>query len=303
MSANFSNSVVLQYGAVSLTLTVLFAEDDNFEIVSLPKKRLDWALLENIVGYRFLYNIRVQQITEAQRDFLYNFIQSDDQSITINGISHDVFLRDSELMLDLLDGYIGNVTLEMEFEDKLLTVPTVNGDRNVGMTDGSIGYSGVLTGAGTVVTLMYDYGTGWYGRRMRVNSVHSYKADILDHRWQYIDKNNGYRRLGYRLNFSIDFGGFGLGQSQASLQDDRDFIREFVCAPTKRIEVFGQYASNVVNDFSEVRYSYLSNIIYGKTLQLNFKSAELMNNLPVKPETQFILDSPTSGTLDHNILG
>lgn len=303
MSAYVSNSVILGYGSspTYLTLDALFADDESFEIVSLPKKRLDWTLLENIIGYRRIYTIRVQQITASNRNYLYYFIQSETQTVTINGSSHNVKLRDSELMLDLLDGYIGNVGLTMEFEDETITVPTQT--FTAGITTSSAGYSSTASGSGTIVTLVMNYGSGDTKRIFRVNTVTALKADILDRRWEYIDKNRGVKKLGYRLNFFIDFGGFGLGQTQAQLQDDRDWIKEFVLAPSKRIEVFDQYLGDVVNDFDEVRYGYIGGSIYHKTVQLNFKQQGLQTNLPVNPSGAFILDSSTLGTLDNNILG
>lgn len=303
MSAYVSNSVILSYGSTptTQTLTALFADDESFEIVSLPKKRLDWTLLENIIGYRNIYTIRVQQITSAQRNFLYNFIQSSLQQVTINGTQHTVKLRDSELMLSLLDGYIGNVGLTMEFEDDVITVPSSS--YSATPFTYSAGYSSTASGSGTIVTLTMNYGSGDIKRVFRVDTVYAYRADILDKRWEYIDRNRGVKRLGYRLNFDIDFGGFGLGQTQAQLQDDRTWLKEFVLAPTKRIEVFDQYVGDVVNDFDEVRYGYLGGLIYHKTVRLNFKQQRLQTNLPVSPSGVFILDSTTQGTLDNNILG
>ena len=303
MSEFVSNSVVLTYGVTASTFTALFAEDENFEIVSIPKQRLDWVILENIVGHRNIYNVRIQSITTTQRDFLYNYIQSDDQYVTINGTLRTVYLRDKELMLDLLDGYIENVVLNMEFEDRTITRPAINVSRTQGITTSSAGYASTASGKGTVVTMIYNYGSGDTKRIFRVDMVKSYKADILDHRWNYVDRNNGYKRLGYRLNFTIDFGGWGLGQTQTQLFDDRTWLKEFITAPTKRIEVFDQYIGDVVNDFSEVRFTYIGNNIYNKTLQLNWKAQALATNLPVSPSGQFILDSETLGTLDSNILG
>lgn len=305
MSVFVSNSVTLTYGQTSQVFTALIADDESYEIIRLLKERIDKTLLETIVGYRNIYNIRIQSVTASQRLFLYQFIQSDSQKVTINGVEHDVNLRDGQLMLDLLGGYIGNVVLTMELEDKVLTVPSEPA-RSQGVTTASAGYGNTSSGSGTIVTLFYNYGKDSRdvtGRTFRVNRVDSYKADIIDKRWNYVDFNNGYKRLGYRLNFFIDFGGFGLGQTQAQLQDDRDWLKEFVLAPYKYIEVYGQYIGGVVNDFDDVRYSYIGGSIYGKTTALNFKQKSLMTNNPVSPESQFILDSPTQGILDQNVLG
>lgn len=299
MSVFVSNSVVLRYGGSSATFTALSADDESYEIVSLPKKRLDWTLLENILGYRNIYTLRVQQITSTQRNFLYNFIQSADQYVTINGVEHSVFMRDEQLVLDLLDGYIGNVVLTMEFEDKTLTANSTP-SRTQGITTSSAGYSSTMNATGTGVLLIYNYGSGDTKRLFRVNSVSAYKADVLDKRWEYIDRNKGIKRLGYRLNFDVDFGNFGYGQTQAQLQDDRDWLKEFVLAPTKRIEVYNQYVGNVVNDFDSVTYSYIGGSIYGKTTRLNFKQRELQTNLPVAPSSQFTLNNDV---LDAKVLG
>jgi len=299
MSVFVSNSVTLTYGSTSQAFTALFADDDNFEIDSLMKERLDKTLLETIKGYRDLYSVRIQNITSAQRLFLYQFIQSEDQSITIFGNTLDVNLRDRELNLDLLDGYIDNIVLTMQFEDRLITVPTTP-SRSQGVTTGSAGYSSIASGSGTVVTLFYDYGSGNTGRTFRVNRVTSYKAEILQKTWKYLDSNNGYKKLGYRLLFDIDFGGFGLGQTQAQLQDDRDWLKEFVLAPTKRIEVYSQYFADVVNDFNEVQYGYIGNSIYGKTVQLGFKAKDLATNAPFAPTDQAIFDFVLT---DQTILG
>jgi len=297
MSEFVSNSVVLTYGATSSTFTALSAEDENYEIVSIPQQLIDWSLVENIVGHRNIYTVRIQSITSAQRLFLYAFIQSSDQYVTINGNLYTVYLRDPALMLDLLDGYIGNVVLTMEFEDRTITRPSTP-SRTQGITTSSVGYSSTASGSGTIVTMIYNYGSGDTKRIFRVDTVQCFKADILDKRWQYVDRNNGYKRLGYRLNFDIDFGGWGLGQSQTQLLDDRAWLKEFVLAPTKRIEVFDQYLGDVVNDFGDVRWGYKHNIIYNKTIRLNFKAQSLATNMPLSPSGQFILDSSTQGILD-----
>lgn len=308
MSAYVSHSVGLYKSAIiggtELTFNALSADDDDFEIVSLQKQRLDWAILETVIGYRTIYHIRIQQITTSQRNFLYSFIQNEDQRVRINGVLHSVYLRDSELMLDLLDGYVGNVVLTMEFEDKLITTPStlISSTTHI-YKDGSIGYRGVTTGVGTIVSLTYNYGSAEIRRTFQVNSVHSYKAEILDKRWEYIDKNRGVKRLGYRLLFDIDFGSFGLGQTEASLQDDRDWLKEFVLAPYKYVDVFGQYIGEVVNNFDSVNYDLLGGSIYNKTTKLSFKQKELQTNLPTLSSSAFILDSPTFGTLDNNVLG
>lgn len=302
MSVFVSNSVVLRYASTSMTFDALFADDENYEIISLPKKRIDWMLLENIIGYRTIFNVRLHMVSQAQRAFLYNFIQSSDQYVTINGVETSVFLRDDTLALDMVDGYIGNISLELEFEAKSITRIT-SATQAVGTTSASAGYKSTASGVGTVVTLAMNYGDGDVKRVFRVNSVLSYKADILDKRWTYIDKNNGVRRLGYRLNFEIDFGVFGFGQTQVQLQEDRDWIKEFVLAPSKRIEVFDQYLGDVINDFDNVQYDLIGGIIYNKSLKLSFKQQGLQTNLPVAPSSVFILDSETQGTLDHNILG
>jgi hypothetical protein len=289
---------------VSRAFTALLTEDENFEIVSTPKKRLDWTLIENIWGYRKIYAIRVQQITEADRDFLFGFIQSVTQYITINGVSTiEVYLRDKELLLDLLNGYSGNLVLNMEFEDRALTV-IAEPARTSGVTTSSVGYKSATEGV--TVTLGYNYGKDGKDitkRVFRVKSVSSNKADIEDIRWEYIDKNNGYKRLGFRLNFEIDFGTFGISQSQTELFDDRTWIKEFILAPSKRIEVFGQYIADVVNDFDVVEWSYNGGNIFSRTIKLNFKQRFLGTGQPLKPEEQFILDSPTSGILNSNTLG
>lgn len=302
MSAYSTNSVTLAYGATSQTFAALFADDENYELIRLVKQRIDWTILETILGFRNLYNVRIQSITSAQRDFLYQFIQSSAQSVTINGSSHDVFLRDERMILDLLGGYIGNLVLNLEFEDQTLTVPSTP-SRSQGVTTGSAGYSNTTPGSGSIVTLYYDYGSGRTGRTFRVNRVDSFSADILDKRWMYVDYNNGYKRLGYRSIVNIDFGGFGLGQTQSQLADDRAWIKEFILAPSKSIEVFGQYQCEVVNDFDGVKYGYIGGNIYNKTVSLRFKARNLSTNNPLASATQFILDSPTSGILDSNVLG
>jgi hypothetical protein len=308
-----SNIVTLTYGAITEQFTALYANDEDYEIISLPNKRLDWTLLENITGHRNIYTVKIQQITSAQRNFLYKYIQSDDQNVTINGVSHSVYLRDGSLLLNLLDGYIDNVVLDMEFEDKTLTRQTVPA-RAQGYVTLSAGYNSISDNTvGTRVQLNYNYGQGVTSRNFAVNGINFYRADILDKRWEYVDKNRGIRRLGYRLNYDIDFGGFGLGQTQSQLQDDRDFIKEFVLAPYKYISGKGVYLGEIVNSFQEVRYSLIGNSIYDKTTKLSFKSKSLITNVPTvtlekdNPDptssTQFILDDNTFGRLDHNVLG
>jgi len=299
MSVFVSHSVVLTYGSTSETFNALFADDEDYEIIRLLKDRIDRTILETIIGYRNIYRIRIQGITSAQRLFLYQFVQSSSQSVTINGSSHNVNLRDTQLHLSYLSGYVGNVELTMEFEDATLTRVTTP-SRYQGTTTSSVGYTSTATGVGTVVTLFYDYGSGNTGRTFRVNSVIGIGADIVDKRWEYIDHNNGYKRLGYRLNFEIDFGGFGLGQTQAQLLDDRTWLKEFVLAPSKRVEVYGQYFADVANDFDEVRYGHIGNNIYNKTIQLGFKSKMISGLAPLDPADQLIFDFVLT---DENILG
>lgn len=301
MSSYVSHSVTLQCSLANpQTFTALLAEDDDISLVKITKQRIDWTIIETIVGYRYVYSIRLNKITEAQRQFLYLFIQSEEQYVTINGVVHQVNLIDRELNLDLLNGYIGNVVLSMKFEDVSLSAPAANIGRTPGVVTASAGYSNTASGTGTVITLYYYYGANMYGRVFRVNSVNCYGAEILDRRWKYLDFNNGYKRLGYRLLFDIDFGNFGIGQTQSQLQDDRDWIKEFVTAPRKRIEVFNGYIADVVCDFDEVKYHYIGNSVYGKTTQLRFKQKNLATNIPTAPGDQPILDFVLT---DQNILG
>jgi hypothetical protein len=301
MSVFVSNSVVLTYDtSISQTFNALFAGDDNFDIISLPKQRIDWMLIENIIGYRNVYNVRFNLVTTAQKNFLYNFIQSGSQQVTINGSIHNVKLRDSELALELIDGYIGNIGLELEFEDDEITEPHSVYRLWEGYTSSSAGYDGSNNLTGTIAILSYAYSATELShktkRRFRINSVYSCRSDILDKRWEYLDKNNGVRKLGYRRNVEIDFGCFGLGHTPNTIQDDMDFIKDFILAPSKQIEVLGEYVTDVVNDFSEVRYSYLNNNIYGKTLRLNFKQKQLQTNLPLESAGRFIFGSTPLGT-------
>jgi hypothetical protein len=292
MSVFVSNSVTLIIPTPyeQQVFNALFAEDDNFDIISLPKQRIDWALLENIVGYRNVYNVKFHLITTAQKNFLYRFIQSESQQIIINGTTHTVKLRDSELALELLDGFIGNIGLELEFEDDTLTVYEYGLQSWEGFATNSAGYF-ASGSTGTVVTLKYNYGDLDTQRKFRVNSVYSCKSDILDKRWEYLDKNNGVHRLGYRRTVEIDFGCFGLGHTPTSSQEDRDWIKSFILAPNKQIDVTGEYVTGVVNDFNEVRYSYVGNNIYNKTLQLSFKQKQLQTNLPVESADRFTIGS------------
>jgi hypothetical protein len=304
MAIFIDNTVWLGYvngvESEALSFSALYANDEDFEIISIPKVLINWTIKENIIGYRNIYKIRIQNITYAQRTFLYKFIQAAIQSITMNDESHFVKCRDKELNLDLLDNYIGNLVLEMELEDASITnVPTPTFPQ--GMTSNSYGYSSPSE-LGTTVLLSYNYGSGDTKRFFRVNKITTYKAEILDKRWKYVDYNNGYKRLGFRLMFDIDFGGFGLGQTQIGLQDDRNWLKEFVLAPTKRIEGYGQYIAEVVNDFNTVSYDLIGGIIYGKTTRLQFKAKELATTIPL--ETSFFqLDSGTLGILDQNVLG
>ena len=280
-------------------LDTFFADDESFEIISKKKQTLaQWTTLENILGYRTIIDVRTAELTTVERQFLYQFAISDYQYCYINSTFYTVYLMSPSIVARLISGYFSAVSVDLEMVSKTLTIfttPTFSGN-----TD-SVGYK-ANNPNGTNITLGMNYGSGTINRNFTVAIAQPYDVEIQRRDWTYLDDNLGRVTLGFKGSVFIDFGTFGYGQTEAQLDDDRQFLKEFILAPSKTITVKNNYIINVVNDFSDVRYSYLSNFIYAKTIQLSFKGKSIQT-LQATDGSTFVLDDNTLGLLDSNVLG
>jgi len=285
--------------SIGKKISVLFADDESFEIIAKPKQRLaQWSAIENIAGYRKIISIKTEALSDSQRKFLYRLSISETQYCVVNSVFYSVYLSNDNLSAELIHGYFSAISFSIEFKTKTYTralSTSFSGDTN------SYGYyAGSPTG--TRVNLSFSYGGSNVSRNFVVNLVNVYGLDIQKKSWEYIDWSEGRKTFGIKSTVIIDFGTFGFSQTESQMQDDRDFIKDFVLAPSKRITAYGLYVVDVVNDFTDVKYSYLEDFIYGKTIVLSFKGKSIQTNL-VEDNSSFVLDDNSLGILNENILG
>ncbi len=293
MSVFTDTNIIFGYGAaIERTLDVLSAWDDDFEIISMPTQLLSWGLREKITGYRKLYSVRTNTLSDADREYLYSFCLDASQVINFNSVSNTVRLKNEEVIDQLLQNIISNPSVTLEFADAEITVPSTSFTPG---TTHSANYQ--VTRNGTTVLLTMNYGSGDIQRLFNVLSVNAYGQRLATKPIDFFDRNRDIIRLGRRQKFMIDFGAMSRA-SETQRQDDRTWIRDFCCAPTKNISVPYQYNGTVINDFSEVHYQYLGDSIYGKAVSLQFIEKDINSNVPVAG--QFILDQLN---LDTQVLG
>ena len=281
-------------------LDVYFADDESFEIISKRKTALaQWTTIENILGYRTIISVRTDTLTTAEREFLYQFaINNTVQYCLVNSTFYTVLLTNQAIVSRLIQGFFGAVSVDLEMVAKVLTrllTPSFSGSSD------SVGYKSANP-LGTNITLTMNWGSLDISRNFTVALAQPYDVEVQKLDWAYIDDNLGRLTLGFKGSVFIDFGTFGYGQTEAELDDDRQFVKEFVLAPSKRITVKNNYIINVVNDFDEVRYSYLNNFIFAKTIQLSFRGKSIQTR-QVNDGNSFVLDDNTFGILDSNVLG
>jgi hypothetical protein len=299
MSVWTTNTITLGYESTNemtfsspqtRAFTAQLINDDSFQLLRIQDQLLNWELVEKIIGYRYIYNVRLFNLSAADKTYLYQFVQSDTQTIAFGTGTLNVRLRDPNIAIEYIDGFAGATSLNLEFEDATLTVPSAPSVT----IDNSVGYT-VLAGTGNIVKLSFNYGSGTTSRNFRIASVTSYPVEVQRKEVKYIDWNNECKSLGIREIFDIDFGYFGIGQTETQRQNDRDWIRNFVLAPEKYIFVPGQYSAQVVCDFDEVRYDMSGGNVFLKTTQLRFRGKTIQSSL-ASVTTPFILDTTTLDT-------
>jgi hypothetical protein len=292
MSAFVSNSVILEYGGTtSLTFTTSIAEDDSFDIVSLNKQNLMRSGIENIFGIRYIYTVRLVALTDAQRNFLYNFALNDTQKITINGTQHTVKLRNEEIIDELLSSCILFPSASLEFEgDTLITARNVH----TATTTYSSAYRG-SSGLGLTAILTFNDGYGDIKRFFTFASVNAYRMKREVQNFEYIDRDRYRTTLGRKMIFDIYTGCLGA-QTQAQQQTDRQWINDFCFSNNKHVFVPGVYGASVVNGFDKVVWN-IEQTIYGKSTSLQFIEKDLGRSAPVAGD--FVLDT---STLDTGVL-
>lgn len=281
------------------SLNVLHSDDENIQIVSVQKTRLDKVILENIKGYRTVLNIRTEAVTDTERLFLYQFAKSDAQAAEVFGILYsDVLLMDSEVVTDLIEGYILATPVSMTLVDRQVTSAAS------GYSPGSTSSAGYLASAplGCRVKLTMNWGAGDVSRLFTVNIANIYPVRLERKDWTHIDEAMGRVNFGMRPMVNLDFGNFGYGGTTSDIEADLAWIKNFCLAPSKRIEVFQVFVADVVNNFDSVNVGYLDGFIFAKSLQLSFIGRSLVD-LQTNATGTFTLDDNTYGTLDNNNLG
>lgn len=251
------------------------AEDDSFVIECLKKQRLYLLTdMEKFIGWKRKIAVKFKPLSSADLSFLNAFCvdSANLMTVTINGNLYNVQLENKSLSLRLIRNYIGAQTISWTFTETNLN-RTLTRTYSLGTT---VSYDDIDPSAfgshqvGTSVQLKYNYGDGNVIRQFHVSLINSLDAELQRKNYTYIDYDNNVVNLGKKSIINIDFGTFSR-ETEAQKQDDRDWIKEFILAPTKSIiqptisEIF------VANGFTEVNYTLVNGIIYGKSLSISFK--------------------------------
>ena len=269
MSLFVNNNVILGYGSGPTTrsFAVKSAYDDDIDIISQtsPVTALyQLSTIEKILSWRGVYRVSSYDLSTSDLSFLAAFVLDDKKQVTINGNNHSVNMRNSEVIDKLLRNDIRRVAADFEFEDAA-TTPV-----STAFTPGTTNSSNFVANAnGLAVQLTMNYGAGNIIRNFNVRSANSYPQRLAIKQIEFADKNTQTVTLGKKTTYNIDFGAMSW-QSESDRETDWQWIRDFCCCLTKSISVYGQNSDSVVNDFSTVKFSYLQDSIYGKTLALKF---------------------------------
>jgi len=142
-----------------------------------------------------------------------------------------------------------------------------------------------------------NWGSGDIIRNFTVNLANIYSVKIEKKDFTHLDESLGRTTFGFRPMCQIDFGTFGYSPTPESIEEDLAWIKNFVLAPSKRIEVYEVFQAEVANDFNEIRVGYSEGFIFAKTLSLSFVGKSLQQNQS-RAQGVFTLDDDTLGILD-----
>lgn len=276
MSVHTTNYVTLQYGSNTLTILVRYVEDDSFRIVQLNKIGVKkWEALQTIIGWKKVISIGFPPVTDEQRQFLSGFCMDPDDSckIKIEGIQFDIRLVDPKLNLSFLDGQADALSVNWVLVEKALR-RDLSRTYDLGTTT-----SATALKLGYNVILSYDYGDGAVSRQFFSESCNSFEIEIQRKEWEYADYDEAVANLGRKIVTEIVIGVNGLGTASQQ-QDDRDWMREFILAPSKMITPVAGIESAVTNDFDEVSYEMEDGFVGAKALALKFKEVETSTSIP-----------------------
>ena len=277
MSVFTSTTITLGYGSGPTTrdFSISRAEDDSFVVVCLKKQKL-YLLTdrETFIGWKRKISITFKPLSSSDITFLKAFCvdASNLMTITMNGNTYNVQLENKSFSIALIQNYYLAQKISWIFTETSLN-RTLTRTYSVGTT---VSYDDINPAAfsshqlGTSCQLKYNYGDGNVIRQFHVNLVNDLDYELQRKDFQYIDYDTNVVNLGKKNLINIDFGTFSR-ETEAQKQDDRDWIKEFILAPTKSISVPGGSFISVANGFTEVNYSLVSGIIYGKALSLSFK--------------------------------
>lgn len=279
-------------------------KDDDYKIISKPKKLINWSTRENIRGFVPLLSIETFYLSSAEREFLYKLSRQEKVIIYWDasafsdaliasyedGVGYWQMLN-TDIAFKLLDNTFTSLGTHIEFQWNAIqsVTPTHSGN--------STSYSyNANEPNGTKVKLHYNYSGVEVTRLFSVALVQPYDIQIQRHEWEHIDDTQGRLTFGFKGKVFIDFGNFGQMQTESQFIDDLIWLKEFMCAPAKKISVPSIYVIDVVNDFDEVKYDYFGDFIYAKTLRLTFagKSIQIFQ---ARETNIFTLDDDPLSTL------
>jgi len=275
--------------------TVYHSDNENIKIVRKPKKRLDKVILENIIGYQTVLNIDFEPWTESERLFMYQFAKNDMQRAEIfSTLYTDVLLENPELITEMIEGIYFATNVSIQLVERSVTLASVGA-----YTPGTTSSNGYYSSSpdGTRIKLTMNWGAGDISRNFTVNLADPYSAQLERKDFQFLDDSLGRSNFGFRQMFRIDFGTFGFSDTPTTINADLAWIKTFILAPSKSIDVSNVYQAQVVNDFEELNVGYLAGFVFAKTLELNFISRSLQEN-PTPSTGIFTLDDNTYGLLD-----
>lgn len=278
-------------------INVYHSDNENIIIAGKKKTRIDKTILENIIGYKPVLNIVTEPLSLAEKKFMYQFAQSDVQRAEVfSNLYSDVILQDSELTMDLIENYILAVGVTIELHGRNYTTSNST-DYDLGSTDSS-GYK-VTAPLGTRLKLTMNWGGGDISRNFCCNLANIYSIAIERQEWEHLDESAGRTTMGFRPMVQIDFGTFGYSATAQDICDDIAWLKNFVLAPSKYIDVYEVFQANITNDFDEIRVDYVDGFVFAKTLSLSFVGKSLQQN-QVDGTGVFTLDDDTLGILDSD---
>jgi hypothetical protein len=112
MSVRTTNTITLGYESTNervfsspqtRAFTAQLINDDSFELLRIQDQLLNWELVEKIIGYRYIYNVRLFKLSADDRTFLYQFVQSDTQTIAFGTGTLNVRLRDPNVAIEYIN--------------------------------------------------------------------------------------------------------------------------------------------------------------------------------------------------------